>query len=193
MRKATYNDRNIVIDILYRSFLDNQSVNYISQQDEKKVDRVKALMDYSFEMCFNYGEVFLSNDGNACALILYPHQKPTSLKTILLDVKLILNCIGVANIKKALRRESMIKKLQPKIPMYYLWFIGVTPEHQGAGLGTGFIKEVLEHSQEKNLPVYLETSTLKNLPWYKQLGFEIYSELDLGYRLFFLRRAGEFG
>jgi ribosomal protein S18 acetylase RimI-like enzyme len=191
MKKATYNDRNVIIDILYRSFLDNQSVNYIAQQDDKKLDRIKALMEYSFETCYNYGEVFLSYDRNACALILYPHQKPTSLKTILLDFKLILNCIGVRNIKKALSRESMIKKIQPKIPMYYLWFIGVRPKQQGSGIGTSFINEVLEHGREKKLPVYLETSTLKNLPWYKRLGFEIYAELDLGYKLFFLRRAIE--
>jgi ribosomal protein S18 acetylase RimI-like enzyme len=188
MKKANYHDRNIIIAILYRSFLDNQSVNYICQQDEKKVERVKALMDYSFEICYKYGEVFLSDDLNACALVLYPDQKPTSFKTILLDLKLILNCIGVKNIKKALNRESKIKTMQPKEPMYYLWFIGVEPEKQGSGIGTKFFTEILDHSKNLNRPIYLETSTLRNIPWYKQFGFEIYSELDFGYKLFFLRR-----
>ncbi|HEY0056940.1 MAG TPA: GNAT family N-acetyltransferase [Pedobacter sp.] len=188
MKKANYHDRNIIIDILYRSFLDNQSVNYICRQDEKKVERVKALMDYSFEICYKYGEVFLSDDLDACALVLYPDQKPTSFKTILLDLKLILNCIGVKNIKKALNRESKIKTVQPKDPMYYLWFIGVEPEKQGSGIGTKFFTEILEHSKKRNRPIYLETSTLRNISWYKQFGFEIYSELDFGYKLFFLRR-----
>jgi ribosomal protein S18 acetylase RimI-like enzyme len=191
MRNATYDDKNIITEILYLSFLDNQSVNYICQQDERKADRIKALMDYSFEICYRYGDVFLSDNGNACALILYPHQKSTSLKTILLDVNLIFNCIGLRNINKALRRESMIKRIQPKIPIYYLWFIGVSPDSQGTGIGTSFLNEVLGHSKEKNLPVYLETSTVRNLSWYKRLGFEIYSELDFGYKLFFLRRDRE--
>lgn len=192
MKKAHYNDREVIVDILTQSFQTNQSVNYIVQQDEKKIERIKALMDYSFEICYNYGEVFLSDDNKACALVLYPDKKNTSLKTILLDIKLILNSVGVMNIKKALRRESMIKNIQPKVPMYYLWFIGVRPENQGAGIGTRFINEILEHSKEKGRPVYLETSTLKNIPWYKRFSFEIYSELDLGYKLFFLKRASNF-
>jgi ribosomal protein S18 acetylase RimI-like enzyme len=78
--------------------------------------------------------------------------------------------------------------MQPKEPMYYLWFIGVEPEKQGSGIGTKFFTEILDHSKNLNRPIYLETSTLRNIPWYKQFGFEIYSELDFGYKLFFLRR-----
>jgi len=37
------------------------------------------------------------------------------------------------------------------------------------------------------VPVYLETSTLKNMPWYKRMGFEVYDEVELSYTLFFLK------
>ena len=189
MKKDEYTDKNIIIDILTNSFKTNQSVNYIVQQDHKKIERIRALMEYSFEICYNNGEVFLSDDTKACALILYPDQKKASLKSILLDVKLISKCVGLSNIRKAMRRESLIKSLQPKDKMYYLWFIGVKPEFQGSGIGTTLLHEVIEHSNQIKRPVYLETSTLVNLPWYKKLGFEIYSELDLGYKLFFLKRT----
>ncbi len=42
-----------------------------------------------------------------------------------------------------------------------------------------------------NRPIYLATSTMKNLPWYKKSGFEVYNELDLGYNLFFLKRESK--
>jgi ribosomal protein S18 acetylase RimI-like enzyme len=101
---------------------------------------------------------------------------------------LILSCIGIENIKKALSRESKIKQLQPKELMYYLWFIGVNPEYQNEGIGSVLLSEIIEDSENKKRPIYLETSTLKNLPWYKKFGFEIYNELDLSYKLFFLKR-----
>jgi hypothetical protein len=145
-------------------------------------------MAYSFDMCYHFGDVYLSDDRKGCALILYPDTKKTSLKSIFLDIKLILNCIGVENIPKAMKRESAIKKLQPSLPVYYLWFVGVEPSHQDKGIGSTLMAELLEDSAKKNLPIYLETSTIKNLPWYKKFGFDTYHELDLSYKLFFLKR-----
>ncbi|MEJ6979447.1 GNAT family N-acetyltransferase [Pedobacter sp. P351] len=188
MIKATNNDKDLVINILTKSFDANKSVNYIVQQDSKRYQRVKALMDYSFEVCYDFGEVYLSDDKRACALILYPDKKKTNLKSILLDVKLILSCVGVTNIKKALIRESKIKKLQPKEPMYYIWFIGVDPAHQNSGIGTDLLNEIITDSAAKKRPIFLETSTLKNIPWYKKFGFDVYNELDLSYKLFFLKK-----
>jgi len=188
MKNANYEDKSLVTDILTKSFDTNQSVNYIAKQDRKRLKRIRALMDYSFEVCYLFGDVFLSDDRKACALILYPDKKKTTLKSILLDIKLILSCIGVENIKKAIARESKIKQLQPKELMYYLWFIGVDPEHQNEGIGSILLDEIINDSKNKQRPIYLETSTLKNLPWYKKYGFQIYNELDLSYKLFFLKR-----
>ncbi len=188
MKKADYNDKNLVIDILTKSFDTNQSVNYIIKQDKSRIKRIRALMDYSFEVCFLFGDVFLSDDKTACALIVYPDKKKTTLKSALLDAKLILRCVGFNNIKKTLAREALIKKIQPKELMSYLWFIGVDPEYQNNGTGSNLLSSLIEYSTHRNRPIYLETSTVKNLPWYKKLGFEIYNEQDLSYRLYFLRR-----
>ncbi len=191
MIKANPKDKTLVIDILTLSFQDNQSVNYIVKQDSKRIQRIRVLMGYSFEICSLFGGVYLSNDKKACALILFPDQKRTTLKSIFLDLKLILFCVGGGGIQKTLHRESMIKKIQPKEKMYYLWFIGVDKAHQHAGIGSKLLKEVVEDSNSKKLPIYLETSTLKNLPWYERFGFKIYNELKLGYTLHFLKRDAE--
>ncbi len=100
------------------------------------MERIAALMDYSFEMCSLFGNVWLSNDRTACALVLYPHEKRTSLKAVWLDLKLIFRAIGLDGIKKALDRESKIKTKQPKQAMAYLWFIGVDPAEQHKGTGS---------------------------------------------------------
>ena len=188
MIKAESKDKNLVVDILTKSFDTNQSVNYIVKQDEKRVQRVRSLMDYSFEVCYSFGDVFLSDDKKGCALITYPDKKKTTLKSILLDIKLIVSAVGLMNIKKTLARESLINKMHPKEPMYYLWFIGIDPEHQNEGIGSILLDDIIEDSEHKQRPIYLETSTVKNLPWYKKFGFQIYHELDLSYKLFFLKR-----
>jgi hypothetical protein len=75
MNEGNFADKIRVVDILTRSFIDNLSVNYIISQDRSRIKRIRALMDYSYEICSSFGKVLLSDDKRACALILYPHQK----------------------------------------------------------------------------------------------------------------------
>lgn len=184
MKQAKFEDKEIVIDILAKSFQDNKSVNYIIKQDKKRLFRIRKLMEYAFEICFLYGAVILSDDKKGCALILYPHKKKTTFRSVLLDARIAFYCCGIVNVIKALKRESKIKALHPKMPFKHLWFIGVNPDVQSKGIGSALLNHVIHD----NIPVYLETSTLKNLPWYKKHGFDIYSELDLGYTLYLLKK-----
>jgi ribosomal protein S18 acetylase RimI-like enzyme len=183
MRRATPADKNHIINILCKSFNDNYSVNYIIKQDERRMLRMIALMDYSFEICMRFGDVWLSDDGNACGLVLNPQNKQA---TLALDIQLIFKAIGIRGIKKAMDREKMIRIKKPAIPMLYIWFIGVAPAMQHKGVGSKLLQEII--AQAQGLPVYLETSNVKNLPWYRRFGFEIYEQLTITHTLYFLRR-----
>jgi len=187
MSEADQRDKARILELLTASFLDNKSVNYIIPQDGLKLHRIHSLMDYSFELCMRFGKVHISDDGKACALLVYPELKKVTLKSILLDIKLIFDCTGLAHAMKAMKRESKIKAIHPKERMAYLWFIGVDPKYQKFGLGKKLMEEIIISTKQDERPIYLETSTLSNLPWYKKFGFEVYQELDLSYRLFFLR------
>lgn len=187
MRKATQNDKQKVVGILLEAFKKNKSVNYIAGEKENKI---RYLMEYSFESCMDTGEIFISDDGHACAMIQFQDRKKFSLKSTYLDIWLILKTIGIKNIPKALSRESFIKKHYPSKPFTYLWFIGVTPEKQGNGSGSKMLKHILDYSKSLDRPVYLETSTEQNLPWYKKQGLEIYTVSDrFGFPFYFLKTA----
>ena len=188
MTRAAYRDKDLVVNILANSFADNLSVNYIIKQDSNKLQRIKGLMAYSFEICHLYGDVFLTDDRKGCALIVFPDKKKTAVKSILLDVKLIFKCMGLLNIKKAMRREAMIKNNHPEGPMYYLWFIGVDATAQNKGIGSKLLEYVINQGISQNRKICLETSTLKNIPWYQKFGFEIYKELDFGYKLYCMKK-----
>ncbi|RKR84291.1 acetyltransferase (GNAT) family protein [Mucilaginibacter gracilis] len=187
MRSAMRTDKPLVTDLLSAAFDDNLSVNYSVRQDDKRKQRIRALMDYSFEVCYRFGKVWLSEDRKACVLLLYPHQKKTDLKAIWLDLILIVKAIGLGGIKKAVDREAKIKSKQPNEPIVYLWFIGVAPLYQHQGTGSRLLKQVIAAAKLQNLPVFLETSTERNLPWYKRYGFNEYDSLELGYTLHFLK------
>jgi len=188
MIKARPSDKEQILDILTPAFNTNKSVNYVVRQDSRRTDRIRHLMDYSVEVCREWGEVLLSEDRQASALLLYPHTKKSGLRTILLDLKLAVKSVGLANLQKVMSRESKIKAFHPRQPFLYLWFVGVAPEKQGEGIGSRLMAEIIRESEKQELPIYLETSTRENLPFYQKFGFTIYEELDFGFPFYLLKR-----
>ena len=188
MIKANKKDKDLIMRILTNAFQDNKSVNYIVKQDRHRIKRISRLMAYSFEYCRLFGEVYLSENRQACALLMYPHRKSTTLRSMILDMQLAVSCVGVTNIGKVLKREAVVKQLHTGIEMCYLWFIGVSPDAQHQGLGSTLLKEIIEQCDTAGMPVYLETSVQQNVPWYEKFGFGIYKELDLGYQVICMRK-----
>ena len=144
-------------------------------------------MEYSYDVCNAFGDVWISEDEQACALVLVPDKKKTSLIAILWDITLAFSVIGINRIGPVLGRESKIKSFHPNEPFSYLWFIGVKPELQNKGKGSQLLGQIIQKSKEEKRPIYLETSVERNLPWYKNHGFEVYNKLDLSYTLYLLR------
>lgn len=53
----------------------------------------------------------------------------------------------------------------------YLMILGIAREHQAKGHGGRLMRAILDQSREMNLPIYLETSTEKNVAMYEHYGF----------------------
>ena len=75
MIRAKSTDKELIVNILSKSFDDNKSVNYIVKQDSRRAERMKKLMEYSFDICHLFGDVFLTDDKKGCALIVMPDNK----------------------------------------------------------------------------------------------------------------------
>lgn len=186
--KAQRSDKERVVEVLRLAFKNNRSVHFMVGSSEGRDYRLRKLMAYAFEMCYRFGEVWLSEGKDACALVLFPHLKRFSLWSMLLDIQLMWCVIGFSGVKKVLNREKLIGAQHPCSPFCYLWFIGVNPWVQGKGIGSAMLKEIVADAEIAGMPVYLETSVVENLSWYQKLGFEVFHDLDLGYALFFLKK-----
>lgn len=180
-------DKHRILDILCAAFDTNRSVDRIVGSGPGRERRIRALMDYSYEVCARFGTIYLADDRKACALTLCPDRKRSTAATLLLDLKLVLRCVGLKRLPAVLQREARIKKQHPGTPFTYLWFIGVDPAAQGQGRGSALLQRVLRDSMLARRPVYLETSTAANLPLYQRAGFERFHTADLGYPLHFMR------
>jgi len=187
MREATSDDdKKKVIDIISDAFDKNKSINYVVKQGEKRSQKVRSLIKYSFFYGINFGKVYISNDNKGACILLFSNQKRTTFKSILWDLKLAISCIGILRVPAVMKRESLIKKNHPKEDFIHLWYIGVDPESQNKGIGNNLLTNILNKHKSKSF--YLETSTLSNLPFYKKFGFKTINTVDLGYDLFIMKK-----
>lgn len=187
MKKATYQDREKAVDILCKAFIDiliPNSINFVINKSGNRYSRLKALMEFQFDLSMLDGNVFLSDDYKGC--ILYLDKTEFSFKKLLLEIKLLFACIGVSNMFKVLRREKLLKNFHPKEKFIHLWLMAVIPNEQGNGIGTKLLNESLEFYTGKL--IYIETTTAENRAFYTQNGFTIFHEtFELNYPLYFLK------
>jgi GNAT superfamily N-acetyltransferase len=79
---------------------------------------------------------------------------------------------------RALRSFSFMEKNHPKEPHYYLWPLGVDPDHQGQGIGTELMRPVLERADAEGMPAYLEATSTRNRDLFLRNGFEVIREVN---------------
>ena len=187
MIKATYSDKEFIVDLLCRAFDQYNSINEAVKQNRKREKSIRRLMDYSFETCWLYGEIYFTSDLKGVALLFSPEKKKTMLKSLTRDLSLIFYAINFWRIVKIIRREFLLKKYYSN-QLVYIWYLGVEPEFQGQGVGTRLLKEIIQMVDQRNLPIYLETSLLINVSFYKRLNFKVFQKFHFSYTLYMLKR-----
>ena len=187
MKKATYADRQKVVDILCQAFIDvliPNSINFVVKKSGNRYKRLKSLMEFQFDKSMLFGKIFISDDGKGC--ILYLEKPGSGIENFLLELKLLFTCVGVDNIFKVLKREKLLKSFHPKEKFIHLWLMAVFPNEQGNGIGTKLLKESLKVYTGELM--YVETTTQENRSFYTKNGFEIFHEtFELDYPLYFLK------
>jgi len=195
MIQADKTHKEKVIEILSECFEKNKTVNWIVKQDSKRKERIKNLMEYSFEACIDAGQIYLTEDVTGVIICSNSDDKLPILEEAYLTIHFVLKVTGIEGIGRALRREKYINQFHPKDEEFiYIWFIGLEKTEQGRGVGSAMLQEVINRSNREKLPVYVETSNDRSLNFYKRHGFEMYhiSPEDMfGFKLYFLRKLPE--
>ena len=186
MRKGKKKDISLVVRIISESFKDNKSTNFVTGND---ISKLPALIKYSSYKALLNGDIFISHDEKAVALLIDSSKNKISISYLYHTLVLAINVIGLSRVREVLNREKLIAKHQPKNDFLHLWYIGVLPENSGTGKGTQLLQDILKFYSSDQKPIYLETSTIRNLSFYKRNGFEIVNKIEnnLPYTLFILK------
>ncbi len=191
MYQATRSDKALVVEILvsaFENYLDENQINLVVKQDEKRLQRMQILMEYLFEQAISFGEVYLSDNKKAAFLLKYPQKEKLTWNMLVLNVKLAFGCIGITRVIPVLKRQHLAKKHYPKEPHIQPIIFGVKDEVKGMGVGPRMMFEVREHFKDNTLPAIIDTVAASNVKLYQRFGFKVIDEVDtFGFPIYFLR------
>ncbi|MGW2570557.1 GNAT family N-acetyltransferase [Streptomyces sp. NPDC001537] len=175
IRAADEGDRELVVRLLDEAFQDDPVSGWVFPGDEYRRTTHHRLMAAFTGIVLDEGRIDVTEDGSACALWLsVPAGEHEAAEAESDD--------GAARLRAAVdpgnERIELIARLTAEIhpagrAHEYLWMIGVTPEHQGEGIGSALVQHVLDRCDREGLPAYLEASSARSRVLYERLGFEL--------------------
>ena len=74
---------------------------------------------------------------------------------------------------------EQVGAFHPREAHWYLPLIGVDPAHQGKGIGSVLLSQVLSTCDGQRLPAYLEATSPRNILLYKRHGFEAIGSIQV--------------
>jgi ribosomal protein S18 acetylase RimI-like enzyme len=117
------------------------------------------------------GAAWMSPEASGACLELPPGKWRMPLRTQALHAPQFAAVFG-RSLPRALITITQMERRHLREPHFYVPYVGVAPEGQGAGLGTKLLGKTLERADAAGLPTYLEATSERNAALYERLGFE---------------------
>lgn len=163
-----------------------------------KDKRFYALAKYMVNKAIKHDALIVSDNGTGVA-ILFEHKagKKNQFKDPILEqIKLLFNVTGLKNALRILKNQKTVNSMRPKNESYlYCWFWGIAKDSRGSEtqVGAEMKDTLLRIANEKQLPLFAETRTRRNVIVYRRYGFEMFSEWEHpdGDKMWFLRYLPE--
>ncbi len=179
VRHAVHADLETLAVTLADAFADDPMMAWIYSDPVMRPSQVTAFMRAALKIGFPHGHLYTAG-ANAAAAIWAPPDVD------LFDDQAITNLFGLLIEQLGLRADAVgaglvsIAEHHPHhIPHFYLFVLGTAQAVQGSGIGSRMLHEILDRCDRQGLGVYLESSNIRNVPFYARHGFNVLTEVKL--------------
>jgi ribosomal protein S18 acetylase RimI-like enzyme len=176
---ATILTLNAAADDLTAAFVEDPLFCWFMRDDAKRTAaRQRFFRVILREAAFPDGTIERPEAGGAAAVWI-PSESlgPQPLHRELRALPMLLNATGLGRFGRMMKLRDAMDGNHPMERAHdYLWFLGVHPEAQGAGVGSRLLASKTTRLDAAGRPAFLETATPRNVPLYARHGFETVAE-----------------
>ena len=179
MIPATRAQTPAVANVLAAAFQDDPLFAWGIPDPERRREALPTVFAAFAELYLPYEETYLTEDALAAAMWGPPHVDAFHGEAGEAFGQRMAGNLDPADTARLLAVGQLFSEHHPTQPWMYLQLIGVAPDHQGRGLGSGLLAPVLARCDATGTPAYLEASSVRNRRLYERHGFETVGELTL--------------
>jgi GNAT superfamily N-acetyltransferase len=181
IRRATASDRSTATSALASAFSRDPLFGWMVGPKAPLEDRMRVFFDAFLKLNLAKADhlVFVSDDGLGAAIWQPVDKWKVPNRDLVRALPALLRSFRT-RMPVMMRALTAIEKAHPEEPHYYLEVLGTHAAHQGKGLGSAVMAEMLRRCDDEGVPAYLESSNPQNIPFYARHGFEVRGELVCG-------------
>jgi GNAT superfamily N-acetyltransferase len=157
---------------LAAAFADDPIFGWLLPDERRRPD--KLLRFFALELgdvVLPTGAAWMSPEASGACLELPPGGWRMPLRTQALHAPQFAAVFG-RSLPRALITITKMERRHLREPHFYVPYVGVAPEAQGASLGTRLLGRTIERADANELPTYLEATSERNAALYERLGFQ---------------------
>ena len=166
--------------MLARALAEDPLSRYAFPEPEVRESRLAWLYGRTVAYGLRYGRVFAASEGKAVAVWLPPERPWMTIGGMVrvgfFASPVMIGWRGFRRIRAYARVKSRLRRNIVSGPHWYLTVIGVDPALQGKGWGSRLVRYVSERADAGGVPMYLETTNERNIPFFERGGFRVRSE-----------------
>jgi GNAT superfamily N-acetyltransferase len=156
---------------LAAAFDDDPIFGWLLPKERRRPDKLVRFFTLELEsVVLPSGTAWMSPEASGACLELPPGKWGMPLQTQALHAPQFVAVFG-RSLPRALITITQMERRHLREPHFYVPYVGVAPEGQGAGLGTKLLGRTLERADAAGLPTYLEATSERNAALYERLGF----------------------
>lgn len=172
VRAAAPADVAALARALAAAFQDDPIFGWLLRDERRRYARLLRFFTLEIEeIVLPSGTAWTSPDRSGACLELPPGRWRMPLRTQALHAPRFAAVFG-RSLPRALAAITKMERRHLREPHVYVPYVGVAPEAQGAGLGTGLLGRSVERADAHRLPTFLEATSERNAALYARLGFE---------------------
>jgi GNAT superfamily N-acetyltransferase len=179
IHRAGATDRTAVAATVAAGFFDDPVTQWLLPDVEHRQKVIVPMFEVYVGAYLPHGETYLTADGNGAAVWLPPGAELLTDEQEQPFVDALAALMGRPGVDRLFQLEETFAEHHPAEPLFYCNFLSTVPAFQGRGIGSAFLREMLQRADADELPAYHEATSPRNRALYERHGYINLGELVL--------------
>jgi ribosomal protein S18 acetylase RimI-like enzyme len=181
VRPADEGDVDALVGVLSRAFSTDPPMSWAFRDESTRTERLATMFGAAMPSLFlPAGHVWTTSEVAGAAVWQPPGQWRTPDDKVGELLEQYDGKIQPDELDRFLTFLGMIEDKHPDDPEHwYLEVLAADVDRQGQGIGSACMQPILERADAEQMPAYLESSNIKNVPLYERNGFKVVDVVDL--------------